>query len=63
MAYDLIDDRGEVLFSNYPYADARAEQRWRSMAGASSVAIVPHGKAKEYFQPPRIPSSPPDDLT
>ena len=63
MSYDLIDDRGEVLFSNYPYADARAEQAWRIRCGAPSVAIVPHGKAKDYYQPPRIPSSPPDDLT
>ena len=62
MSYDLIDDRGEVLFSNYPYADARAEQRWRWRAGASSLLIVPHGKAKDYFQPPRIPSSPPKDI-
>lgn len=63
MSYDLVDASGEVLFSGYPYADAMAEQRWRWRAGASSLRIVPHGKAKDYYQPPRIPSSPPDDLT
>lgn len=53
MTYDLIDDRGNVLFSGYPYVDARAEQRWRWLAGASSLRIVPHGEAKEYRTPPR----------
>lgn len=62
MAYDLIDDRGEVLFSNYPYADARAEQAWRIRCGAPSVAIVPHGRAKDYYQPPRPIAVPPYDI-
>ena len=63
MTYDLVDQSGEVLFSGYPYADALAEQKWRIMTNQSSLAIVPHGKAREYYQPPRIPSSPSEDLT
>ena len=61
MTYDLVDDSGEVLFSGYPYADARAEQRWRWKAGASSLQIVPHDKAKDYYQPPLPLSAPPKD--
>ena len=61
MSYDLIDDSGEVLFSGYPYADALAEQKWRIMTNQTSVAIVPHGKAKDYYQPPLPLSAPPKD--
>lgn len=62
MTYDLIDDRGEVLFRNYPFSDAKAEQEWRWMCGLPSVQIIPHGKAKEYYQLLRPLSQPPYDL-
>jgi hypothetical protein len=62
MTYDLIDDSGAVLFSGSPYADALAEQKWRSMAGASSLQLLPHGKAKSYYQPPLPLSAPTKDL-
>ena len=62
MTYDLIDNRGEVLFSGYPLSDALAEQKWRDMTHQSSLRIVPHRKAKRHYQPPRPLSAPPTDL-
>ena len=54
MTCDLVDDNGGVLFSRYPYADALAEQRWRMMAGSSSLRLIPHGSARDHYRPPRF---------
>lgn len=61
MTYDLMDDNGKVLFSGYPLSDARAELAWRAKCGASSLQIVPHGKAKQYYRPPLPLSASPFD--
>lgn len=46
MTYDLINNNGEVEYSNYSYAKALSELKWRSQLGGQPLKIVPHGQSR-----------------